>query len=306
MMVLRLLRRMLPVALKLALGSLMLFVGCWLVGRFWMNRSEPGTHATPPGRFLTVDERNVHVVERGQGPPVVLVHGLAGSSAEWPARLVGALAADHRTVAVDLLGMGFSDRDDSLVYDLSLWSEQLEGVLNELSIERADLVGRDVGAAVAATFAGRDPERVRRLVLVATRVPLASGDEPPRLWWLRLPGLGELMMGRSSGELRALRGAWDDTTEDTWTTPGTRTAILSAVRADIDPDVFGEALRAITAPTLVVHGRADVLVPFAAVSRWVPLIDGVIVQPLETIGHWPTDEAGEPVIELVTDFLRNH
>jgi pimeloyl-ACP methyl ester carboxylesterase len=147
---------------------------------------------------------------------------------------------------------------------------------------------------------------VRRLVLVAPRVPLASEDEPRRLWWLRLPGLGELMMGRSSGELRALRGAWDDATEDTWTTPGTRTAILSAVRADIDPDVFSESLRGITAPTLVVHGRADVLVPFAAVSRWVPLIDGVIVQPLETIGHWPTDEAGEPVIELVTDFLRNH
>jgi 2-hydroxymuconate-semialdehyde hydrolase len=232
------------------------------------------------------------------------VHGIAGSSAEWPAGFVDVLAADHRTLAVDLLGMGFSDRDEALPYGLPLWSDQIAALLDELAITRADMVGRDLGAAVAATFAGRYPERTRRLVLVALRVPLVSDDEPPRLWWLRLPGLGELMMGRSARELRTLRGARDDATEATWKIPGTRSAVLSAVRADIDPDAFGTALRTIAAPTLVVHGRADVLVPIAAVSRWVPLIGSVVVHPLETIGHWPTDEAGETVTALVADFLR--
>jgi 2-hydroxymuconate-semialdehyde hydrolase len=303
MMILRLLRRVLPVVLKVLLGVAALFAACWLVGRFWMGRSEPGTRAAPSGRFVVVNGHDVHVTERGQGPAVVLVHGIAGSSAEWPAALLDALAADHRVLSVDLLGMGFSDRDDALPYGLSLWSDQLASVLDELDIERVDLVGRDLGAAVAATFAGRYPERTHRLVLVAMRVPLTSDDEPPRLWWLRLPGLGELMMGRSARELRALRGARDETTEETWTIPGTRAAVLSAVRADIDPDAFSRVLRAIAAPTLVVHGRADVLVPFAAVSRWVPLVGGVIVHPLDTVGHWPTDEAGETVTKLVTDFL---
>jgi pimeloyl-ACP methyl ester carboxylesterase len=303
MMVLRLLRRLLPVVLKLALAAAALLAACWLLGRSWMGRAEPGTGTDPPGRFLTVDGRSVHVTERGRGPVVVLVHGLAGSSAEWPAGLVDALAATHRTVAVDLLGMGFSDRDDALPHSLPLWANQLAGVLDEMGITRADVVGRDLGAAVAATFAARHADRTRRLVLVAMRVPLTRDDEPPRLWWLRLPGIGELMMGRSVRELRALRGARDERTEETWKVPGTRDAVLRALRADIDPEAFGADLRVIAAPTLVVHGRADVLVPFAAVSRWVPLIDGVIVQPLDTIGHWPTDEARDTVTALVTDFL---
>jgi pimeloyl-ACP methyl ester carboxylesterase len=199
--------------------------------------------------------------------------------------------------------MGFSDRDDALPYGLPLWADQLAGVLDEIGVARADVVGRDLGAAVAATFGARHPDRTRRLVLVATRVPLTRDDEPPRLWWLRLPGIGELMMGRAVRELRALRGARDERTEETWKVPGTRDAVLRALRADIDPEAFGADLRVIAAPTLVVHGRADVLVPFAAVSRWIPLIDGVIVQPLDTIGHWPTDEARDTVTTLVTDFL---
>jgi len=303
MMVLRFLRPWLMVALAAALAGGVGLGLAWLVGDYLIARAEPGTSASPPGRLLTIDGHAVHVTEFGDGPPVLLLHGLAGSSEEWPPALRTPLAHSYRTITVDLYGMGFSARDEAFSYDTDLWTEQLAAVVVALDLGQVSLVGRDLGAIVAVTFAGRHPEQVRRLVLIAPRVPLSSGDEPTRMRALRVPGLGEAVIGWSLAALPGRRAHPAAAVEVTWQIPGTRHAVLAAVRTGVDPDTFRIAAHAVRAPTLVLHGRADTITPLAAVERWVPLIENVMVRPLDDVGHWPAQQTPDTVADATIDFL---
>jgi hypothetical protein len=108
-------------------GILVVLAGlAYALGSYWMARAEPDAVALPrgvPGRLLDVGARPVHVVERGRGPPLVLVHGFAGSTYDWEEHVLEPLAQSHRAIALDLYGMGFSARDDALPYGLDLWTE---------------------------------------------------------------------------------------------------------------------------------------------------------------------------------------
>src|SRR5690606_8596517 len=126
-----------------AAGVLLVVLGIlWGVGRVLIARAEPvdvvALPADVPGRLLTVDGKTVHVVEQGDGEPVVLVHGFAGNTTEWEDTILAPLAERHRVIAVELFGMGFSQRLDDTVYDYELWARQLVGLLDVLGIERAD------------------------------------------------------------------------------------------------------------------------------------------------------------------------
>ncbi|MBX2800016.1 MAG: alpha/beta hydrolase [Myxococcales bacterium] len=117
----------------------------------------------------------LNVVSSGQGPPVVLLHGLLlGSVAQWYFTLAPALALHHRVVMFDLRGHGRSEVAAS-GYDLATLADDLQRVRAEQGItEPMDLVGHSYGGLVALTLALREPGWVRRLVLVD--VPLPPGD----------------------------------------------------------------------------------------------------------------------------------
>jgi hypothetical protein len=94
-----------------------------------------------PGRLVRVGGHHVHVVERGEGPAILLVHGTGGTTLDWETSVLDDLAKDHRVIALDLFGMGFSDRDDNFAYGFTLWADQLAdqlaGTLDALGVERA-------------------------------------------------------------------------------------------------------------------------------------------------------------------------
>jgi pimeloyl-ACP methyl ester carboxylesterase len=136
----------------------------------------------------------LHVEDGGvpnvANPPVVFVHGLGGSSAQWAAQLDG-LRTQGRAVAFDLRGHGRSERSQGGGYGISDYSADLAAVVGELELDDFVLVGHSLGATVAIDYAGRRPERVAGLLLVdpngdQTRIPkeelepfLASLREDP-------------------------------------------------------------------------------------------------------------------------------
>jgi pimeloyl-ACP methyl ester carboxylesterase len=116
-------------------------------------------------RWVEVFGRPVNVIELGQGPPLVFVHGLAGSWQNWLEQLP-VFAADHRVIAVDLPGFGHSPmpRDE---ISISGYARILDALSEALEIESAAWVGNSMGGFVSAELAIAFPQRVERLVLVS-------------------------------------------------------------------------------------------------------------------------------------------
>ncbi|WP_372884159.1 alpha/beta fold hydrolase [Shimia sp.] len=126
--------------------------------------------------FVSVNGVRLNVVEMPQrsrrrkpGLPIVLVHGLAASSAFWYAAGAPALSLLGPCMAYDLRGHGKSARPDS-GYSVTDMAQDLEALMDDRGIERADLVAHSFGGMVTLLFALRHPERVRSLVLVDVRV----------------------------------------------------------------------------------------------------------------------------------------
>ena len=101
----------------------------------------------------------------GQGPPLILLHGLGGSMWQWEYQQLP-LSASHRVITLDQVGSGLSDKP-SIDYSPTDMVESVKGFMDALGVERASLVGQSMGAGVAIGVALTYPERVDRLVLIS-------------------------------------------------------------------------------------------------------------------------------------------
>jgi len=304
-----LVRPLLPWLWRIAVAVLALLAVAWIAGTVLIGRAEPDPGnmlpATVPGRMIDAGGHQVHVVEAGSGDPVLLVHGFASSTFDWEESILPALAASHRVIAVDLLGMGFSARASDLAYGYDLWSRQVVGVMDALGIARASLVGHSLGGAVVAIVAGEHPDRVDKLVLVAPLVPLEQSERPWFLKLLEIPGAGEAMLG-AIDHLPTLPGfsdAYHARARTIFRRRGTRRVLLAYLRHGRDTPRLIAAYRGITAPTLVVAGTADDVVPYAATKRWAPAIHDALVLPIGGAGHWLMRDEPARTSAAIADFL---
>ena len=121
----------------------------------------------PAGRFVDVPGARLHVVERGQGPSLLLVHGLAGQLSHFTYGIVDQLATQYRVVAVDRPGSGYSVRTPGASAALGAQADVLAALIDTLQLGRPVVVGHSLGGAVALALAQRHRERVAGLALVA-------------------------------------------------------------------------------------------------------------------------------------------
>jgi pimeloyl-ACP methyl ester carboxylesterase len=253
-------------------------------------------------RWETVAGRPINTIDLGSGPALVFVHGLSGSWPNWLEQLA-AFAGDHRVVAMDLPGFGHSPGDAGEV-SMHGYAELLDGLLAQLGIERATIVGNSMGGLIAAELAASFPARVERLVLVSPAglatyrnrltvrtMPLirrlqqglalgaawtASHADPisarPRARELILKGV-VAHPGRLPGPLAAeqLRGAGTD-------------GFLAALEAILDFDLRPR-LPLIAAPTLIVWGTKDRLITVRDAPRFAEAIPGAELEIYEDTGH---------------------
>lgn len=133
--------------------------------------SEPSLSCTAQGtsRSIRVHGRLVHYHEAGSGPPVLLLHGGGPGASGWSNfnRNVAALATRYRTILPDAPGFGRSESRDLSGGLFATMADTLRGLLDELGIDRAHLVGNSMGGGTAIKFAMDFPARVGKLVLMA-------------------------------------------------------------------------------------------------------------------------------------------
>jgi pimeloyl-ACP methyl ester carboxylesterase len=248
-----------------------------LAARLFGWGADPGAL---PARGRTVpigDDLALDVVEAGGGPPLILVHGLPSSAADWaetPARLA---ARGFRAIAYDRVGYGFSSRGSTAPdrYTYASNARDLLALMDALGIARAPLVGWSYGGAVVQTAAAMAPERVPRLVLVAAVGPAQPrGDDPlsrllatpvagPLLRWIgSVPPLARALTQDSlvqafAGEA-AIPPGWAARTRAMLALPGTLDAFVLEAQRGRPDTLHPERL---TVPTLIIQGGADTLVP---------------------------------------------
>jgi len=153
----------------LALAALVA-LGLLAAWRFTATMAKKASAALPPrGRFTDVPGGRIHWIERGEGPPLVLIHGLAGNLHNF-GYIMDRLAADFRVIAVDRPGCGWSERDGDEQARVPEQARMIAAMLEKEGVGPAVLVGHSLGGAVSLTLALNHPERVRALALVSALV----------------------------------------------------------------------------------------------------------------------------------------
>jgi pimeloyl-ACP methyl ester carboxylesterase len=252
------------------------------------------------------------------GMPTLYLHGIPTSSDDWLDFL-----ARTGGIAPDLVGFGKSGKGGHLNYSLPGLAAFVERFLIHAGIDEVQIVGQDWGAAVALTFAGHRPDRVRRLILL-NPPPLLGGFEWPkvvRLWRTRV--VGELVMGATTKALlaRALRrgtvrrDGWPDArVAAVWSQfdQGTQRAILRLVRSAGDDMVgsggpHGEEVAGGGAPSqprhpVIIWGEEDPWYPPALADAYADRLPGATVERVAGAGHWPWLDRPE-VVDRVASLL---
>jgi pimeloyl-ACP methyl ester carboxylesterase len=131
--------------------------------------------------MIVVNGIQFHYWTVGQGPDVVLLHGLGGNLAIWHLKVVPLLRQDFRVTTYDLRGHGHSDMP-ATGYTTADMADDLRGILDGLGIGQAHLVGHSLGADIALHFALRYPERAGKLILVEAGLPAMIGARKDESW----------------------------------------------------------------------------------------------------------------------------
>jgi pimeloyl-ACP methyl ester carboxylesterase len=144
----------------------------WAFPRWLIGRSEDRELAeiARPGQVLHLDGVDIHYVDEGQGPAIVLIHGLGGCLYNFRYN-IAALSEWFRVVALDLKGFGYSDRPPDADYSQTAQAELVADFMERLGVGRAAVLGHSLGGAIALRLASLFPERVDRLILVASAPP---------------------------------------------------------------------------------------------------------------------------------------
>jgi pimeloyl-ACP methyl ester carboxylesterase len=257
----------------------------------------------------------------GEGPLLLLVHGMAGSSETWR-YVMPALAERFTVLAPDLLGQGASDKPRG-DYSLGAHANMLRDLLDALGHERATLIGQSLGGGVALQFAYQFPSRCERLVLVNSgglgrevtfylRMLTVPGFQSvfPFICTPRLLAAGE----RIGGWLQRAGVRSTPAGEEIWRSYASladaesRRAFFRNLREVIDlggqaVSALGRLYRAAYVPTLIIWGSRDPFIPVshAIVAR--DAIPGSRLEIFEGVGHFPHCEAPERFVEVVVDFI---
>ncbi len=120
-------------------------------------------------RNIATNGTSIHVRSGGTGPAAVLLRGYGETGDMW-APMAADLVRDHTVVVPDLRGMGLSSKPAG-GFDKKTQAGDVAGVLDELKIDRADLVTHDIGNMVGYAFAAQNPDRVGRFVLIDAPLP---------------------------------------------------------------------------------------------------------------------------------------
>ncbi len=267
--------------------------------------------------FADVEGVHVHYQEIGDqdAPPIILIHGFCSSTLVWSKVFLQIADAGFRVIAPDLLGYGYSAKPRDFGYTINAQARMVAGLLEQLGLPQATLVGSSYGGAIAAAIALDYPGRVEKLVLVGA----VTNNEPTKYMLMRLfgsPLIGDIISPLLVGSRRLLRlrmkrvydrheCALDEKRVYARHLPlrgaATHRAIIRTVRR-WDADRIQRDAHLISQPTLLLWGENDSEVPLHDGEELQNRIEDSRLIVFRECGHLPHEEFPQAFTEVVVDF----
>ena len=264
---------------------------------------------------VTVSDVSIYYETHGEGEPLVLIMGYGGSSGQWFSQIPG-LSQEYRLVVFDNRGTGRSDKPD-VPYTMQMLAEDVSGLLEALAIDAAHVYGVSMGGMIAQEFSLRHPDKVISLILGCTnpggRNSILADAEA--LAFLFDPERGKVPPEQKARETvpflytqKFIDNNPDTVEQFIAKTLEYATPVLGFRRqsqAIMAHDTY-HRLPQIKAPTLVISGTADRLIPVENSRLLASRIPDAELVILEDVGHGFFTEALEEASKAVLDFLGRH
>jgi pimeloyl-ACP methyl ester carboxylesterase len=304
----------------IALPPLLIIAALALITRLFRWRVE--RRYPPVGRLVRIGTDDLHVLEAGEGAPVVLIHGASSNLREWTASIFDEVAARHRAVAIDRPGHGWSTRRAGNAHDPRVQARLINGVIRDLGIERPVIVAHSWAGAVALAHALDYPEETGGILFLSG----VSHPWPGGVGWEHeagaVPVIGRML-------------SW------TVVTPGflvrADAAIRNVFRPNAVPAGYGEAAatalyarpatflanaqdltrlkpivaemardyHTIRAPLVALTGDSDrVIYTDLHTPPLVGKVPGARLEVLNGVGHMPHHVAPDTVLAAINDLVR--
>lgn len=263
------------------------------------------------GRRVAVGAIDTHYLDAGTGDPVVLLHGSGPGVSAWANwRLtLGPLSQEYRVLAPDIVGYGATSRPSDIRYSLQTWTDHVLGFLDALGLERVAVVGNSLGGRIALDLATRAPERISRMVLMGAPgagMTITEGLKALRAYEPSLDAMRDLLLTYFAvdktiitEDLVRIRYEASVETHDAY-----RAMFADPVHAGNDLAITEDQVRAIRTPTLLVHGREDLVVPVEVSWTMAGLLPNADLHVFSRCGHWTQIERAGEFVELVGRFVR--
>jgi 2-hydroxymuconate-semialdehyde hydrolase len=267
------------------------------------------------GHRVDVDGIGTNYIRSGEGPPLILIHGSGPgvtAYANWRG-VIPDFAQAFTCYAPDTLGFGYTDFPaDIQGFAMDRWVRHLIGFMDALGIERASFIGNSYGGALTLALAAHHPDRAARLVLMgAAGLPFPISEGLKKVWGYEpsLEAMRHLMTTFAYNPAlvkdEIVRSRYEASIR-----PGAQEAYASLFPEPrqrwLDALATDEALlAALPHPTLVIHGRDDVIVPPALSVRFNQLIPNSELHIFGGCGHWTQIEKRDRFVELVMPFLQS-
>lgn len=274
-----------------------------------------------PIRTVDIHGRRIAYLDRGEGPVLMLVHGLGGSIWQWEYQQIP-LSETHRVITLDLLGSGLSDKPD-IEYRPNEMVEFFRNFMDALGIQRATLIGNSMGAAIVVGMALTHPERVDRLVLISgmpkgvrsklgsTFIKSAVESRAP-IWlavlanWLAGRWLTESVLKEAVYDPKLLTPAVLERAHQNRKQPGFLPSLIKLARnLPLWEEGFALRLGEIKQKTLVVWGAEDRIFPSDVARELHATIPGSSLAIVPDAGHIPQWEKPEAVNRILLEFLQS-
>ncbi|MBA7647719.1 2-hydroxy-6-oxo-6-phenylhexa-2,4-dienoate hydrolase [subsurface metagenome] len=267
-----------------------------------------------PGKFINLDGHSAHYIEKGEGDPIILLHGFGADSYSWNNN-IDTLAKSFKVYALDLWGFGYSTREP-LNYGYPLYASQLLSFMDALKIKKASLVGQSMGGGTCILFCVQHRGRVNKIILVSS----GGMPNPPVLAHriMALPKLGELLLGLRTNTIRKLAMKrvflYDKNriTESYFINltrsqkiKGSNEAFLKVLRLRFFNTLQDKIykLGEMDVPILIVWGRHDRGIPLERGQAMHRILKGSRLEVFDRSAHEAHDEQPKEFNRLAIEFL---
>ncbi len=261
--------------------------------------------------------------QAGDGPPLVLIHGITSSSRTWK-KVMPRLAEKYRVIAPDLLGHGRSAKPQG-DYSLGAYASGIRDLLVALEVPKATIVGHSLGGGIALQYAYQFPDRVGRMVLVDTggidkdvnlvlRAATLPGAEfvlpimfanPLHEAALKLRSLLTKVGLQPSADVQGVSEGFTSLTE-----ADARRAFLNTVRSVIDPtgqkiSAKDRLYLAADIPSLIIWGERDRIIPSSHGQLAHELMPNSQLEIFPEAGHFPFNDDPDRFVRVLNEFIEN-